>query len=422
MTVPAPSVSLDRLFLGRQPILNDTQALIGYALLFRDSTENHAPTAVPGVATADVVCKAFAELGLAGALGGHKAFIIADAEFLQAEVVELLPPDSVVFEIDAALANDPAVLSRAELLSKNGYALCVSNLVELTEAVLPLLKQAMFVKLNISALSDEILRPLLALPADFCPLAIASHVETRADHDRALALGFQFFQGYYFAEPTLVEGKKLDPAAQGLARIINLLNHEAELSEIEQAFKSEAALTLKLLRLTNSAGVGLRVRIASVRQAVNLIGRRHIQRWLQLLLFSHNGGAGDIECNPLMQLSALKGAFMERLAQRCYPNQTTLPEIAFLAGLMSLMPSAFGMPMADILEQISVVPELRFALLAREGDLGQLLELTDRYDNDDPVGADAVLQQLGYRITHETLNQCLVDSIAWVQSLAVEAA
>ncbi len=424
MTAPlpsAPSAPLDRLFLGRQPILDASQALIGYELLFRDSAENHAPAAGPGVATADVVCKAFAELGLAGALGGHKAFIIADAEFLQAEVVELLPPDSVVFEIDAALADHLAVLSRAELLSRNGYALCVNNLVELTEAVLPLLKLAMFVKLNLKVLTDEALRPLLALPAEFRPSPIASHVETKADHERARVLGFQFFQGYYFAEPTLVEGKKLDPATQGLIRIINLLNHDAELSEIEQAFKSEAALTLKLLRLTNSAGVGLRVRIASVRQAVNIIGRRHIQRWLQLLLFSRNGDTGDIECNPLMQLSALKGAFMERLTQRCYPNQTSLPEIAFLAGLMSLMPSAFGMPMETVLEEISVVPELRFALLAREGDLGQLLELTDRYDNDDMLGADAILQQLGYRITRETLNQCLVDSIAWVQSLTVEA-
>jgi EAL and modified HD-GYP domain-containing signal transduction protein len=421
MTNPASPAPLDRVFLGRQPILDASQALIGYELLFRDSAENQAPAAEPGVASADVVCKAFTELGLAGALGGHKAFIIADAEFLHAEVIELLPPDSVVFEIDAALAADAGVLARAQALSQSGYSLCVNNLAELDEAVLPLLKQAMFVKINLKALPDERLRPLLDLPADFRPLAIASHVETRADHERARALGFQFFQGYYFAEPTLVEGKKLDPAAQGLIRIVNLLNRDAELGEVEQAFKSEAALTLKLLRLTNSVGVGLRVRIASVRQAVNIIGRRQIQRWLQLLLFSRNGDSGDIEHNPLMQLSALKGAFMERLAQRCYPNQSNLPEVAFLAGLMSLMPAAFGVPMGEILEQISMVPELRFALLTREGELGQLLELTDRYDGDDPAGVDAVLQQLGYRITRETLNQCLVDSIAWVQSLAVEA-
>lgn len=415
------TASLDRLFLGRQPILDANRALIGYELLFRASHDNHAPVANPGMATADVVCKAFAELGLASALDGHKVFIIADAEFLHAETVELLPPDSVVFEVDACLAADVAVLARTQALSQTGYALCVNNLTELNETVLPLLKQAMFVKMNIKAVPDEILRPLLALPTDFRPLPIASHVETGADYEHARALGFQFFQGYYFAEPTLMESRKLDPATQGLLRIINLLNHDAELSEIERAFKGEAALTLKLLRLTNSVGVGLRVRIASVRQAVTVIGRRQIQRWLQLLMFSRNGEAADIACNPLMQLAALKGAFMERLARRCYPNQSSLPESAFLAGLMSLMPTALGMPMAEILDQINVVPELRLALMARDGELGTLLALADSYDNDDPPGVNSALQRLGHRITYDTLSHCLVESIAWVQSLAVEA-
>lgn len=409
------------LFLGRQPILDASETLIGYELLFRDSTENRARIVNPGMATADVVCKAFAELGLASAINGHKAFIIVDSEFLATEGIEMLPPDRVVFQIDARLGADPDVVARCQALGQDGYAFCLINPSALDETVAPLLKQAMFIKLNVHELPDEALRPLLSLPADYRPIPIASHVETKADRERAAALGFQFFQGYYFAEPTLVEGKKLDPATQGLIRIINLLHHEADLGEIEQAFKGEAALTVNLLRLTNSAGVGLRVRIASVRQAVTVIGRRHILRWLQLLLYSRDGGMASFARNPLMQLAALKGNFMELLAHRSFPQQNTLPDLAFLAGLMSLMPAALGMPMVDILEQIAIAPQLRQALLTREGDLGLLLELTDCYDNDDPGGADRALDRLGHRIGRETLNQCLAESIAWVQSLGMEA-
>jgi EAL and modified HD-GYP domain-containing signal transduction protein len=179
-------------------------------------------------------------------------------------------------------------------------------------------------------------------------------------------------------------------------------------------------MTMKLLRLTNSVGVGLRVRIGSVRQAINVIGRRHIQRWLQLLLFSRNGEA-DIARNPLMQLAALKGNFMERLARRCYPQQSALHDQAFLAGLMSLMPAALGVPMEEILEQLAMAPALRQALLTRAGELGALLELTERYDDEDIEGVENALSMIGHRIGREVLNQCLAESIAWVQTLAMEA-
>lgn len=417
-----PAEALDRLFIGRQPILDANDALIGYELLFRDSAENRASTINPGMATADVVCKAYTDLGLTGTLQGYKAFIIVDAEFLGHDAIEALPADGVVFELDGRLAADTGILARCRDLTERKYAFCLINPIACEETLADLLGLATFVKLNIKALDDAMLRRIAALPVGERPILIASHVESKAERERAGTLGFQFFQGYYFAEPTLVEGRKLDPAAHGLIHIMNLINQDAELPALEQAFKSEAALTVKLLRLTNSVGVGLRTRISSVRQAINLIGRRPILRWLQLLLYSQPGGKdAEFERNPLMQLAALKGNFMERLAQRCYPHQVAVSDQAFLAGLMSLMPAALGMPMQEILDQIAVSPQLRQALLERTGEIGLLLELTDCYDNDDPAGAERALANLGHRINREVLNQCLADAIAWVRSLAVEA-
>lgn len=421
MTDAHAAAPLDRLFLARQPILDDHETLIGYELLFRDSADNCAPAAGPGMATASVVCQVFTELGLAGALEGYKAFIIADAEFLRHESIDALPADRIVLEVDAALAGDAQFVARCIELGQRGYAFCLTNLAD-PDAVPPaLLKQAMFVKLSVKNVDRTVLEKLLALPADARPILIASHVETRDERQHALALGFRFFQGYYFAKPTLVQGKKIDSSLQGLVRIVNLINRDADANEIEQAFKGEASLTLKLLRLTNSVGMGLRVRIASVRQAVNVIGRRQILRWLQLLLFSQQGSAGDLARNPLMQLAAFKGNFMERLARQLAPRQAGFSDLAFLAGMMSLMPAALGMPMAEILDQIAVVPQLRQALLEREGELGALLDLTDSYDNDDPAGADRALARLDRRIGREVLHQSLAESIAWVQSLGVEA-
>jgi EAL and modified HD-GYP domain-containing signal transduction protein len=415
-----PSPSLGRLFLGRQPILDANDGLIGYELLFRDSDDNRAGAVNPGMATADVVCKAFTDLGLNGSLEGYKAFIIADGEFLAHDAIEALPPDGVILEVDGALAARPDINARCRDLEERKYAFCLLNPAACGSALADLLKRVAFVKLNVKDVDTNMLGRIAALPIDERPILIASHVETKADRDRAAALGFQFFQGYFFAEPTLVEGKKLDPVAHGLIRIINLINQDAELSALEQAFKAEAALTVKLLRLTNSVGVGLRTRIGSVRQAITIIGRRPLLRWLQLLLYSRHGD-GDFERNPLMQLAALKGGFMERLAQHCHPRQMAVSDQSFLAGLMSLMPAALGIPMQEILDQIPVAPALRQALLERGGEIGQLLELTDCYDNDDPVGTDRMLATFGNRIRREMLNQCLADSIAWVRSLGIDS-
>lgn len=421
MNDASTTATLDRLFLGRQPILDAKETLVGYELLFRDSPVNSAPPVQPGIATADVVCKAFTELGLGSALDGHKAFIITDAEFLLHPDIEALPVDGVVFELDGRLAGDPQVVARCLALGQAGYRFCLNNPPTLDADVLPLLQPGMFLKLNLKTHDNAALQELIDKAAGHQMIPIASHVETQDDHRRAVALGFPFFQGYYFAQPTLVQGRKMDPATQALIHVISLLNRDAELAEIEQAFKGEAALTMKLLCLTNSVGIGLRVRISSVRQAINVIGRRHIQRWLQLLLFTHDG-ARDIQTNPLMQLAALKGNFMERLAARCFPQHSGLPDQAFLAGLMSLMPTVLGMPMEEILEQLAIAPPLRQALLMRGGELGILLDLTDCYDNDDPAGVDSVLATIGHRIGREVLNQCLVESIAWAQSLTTEAA
>ncbi|MDI6746352.1 MAG: HDOD domain-containing protein [Rhodocyclaceae bacterium] len=423
MSIPPSAPALTSLFLGRQPILDSTQALVGYQLLFRDSSENRAAQVQPGMATADVICKAFAELGLSSALGSNKVFVIVDSVALASDAIELLPANGVVFDLPASVAVEPAVVARCQALGQRGYTFCLNDLTRVSEELVPLLKQAMFVKLNLQHLPDGVLRPLLSQLADFRPLPIASHVETHADYERAAALGFHFFQGYYFAEPTVVEGKQLDPATQGLIRLIKRLNADADLDEIERIFKSEAALAVNLLRLTNSAAVGLRTRVTSVRQAITVLGRRQILRWLQLLLYSRPSGQYvGIERNPLMQLAAFKGNFMERLARRCYADQRDLPEAAFLCGLMSLMPAALGLPMTDIIEQIALGPQLSLALLSREGELGLLLDITDCYDSDDPEGAERVLAQMGGRINRETLNQCLAESIAWVQTLATEVA
>jgi len=157
-----------------------------------------------------------------------------------------------------------------------------------------------------------------------------------------------------------------------------------------------------------------------VRHAITVLGRRQLQRWLQLLLFSH-GTNVDLAHNPLLQLAALRGRFMELLVERLHPGQRDLRDPAFITGLMSVVPAALGMSMTDVLAQIAVGNDVRLALARREGTLGQLLALTERYDDNDVAATQALLTPYGAAGTLGLLGEILAEALAWVQQLGIDA-
>lgn len=409
----------DQLLLGRQPILDSQEKLYGYRLVYARPSAGGEGDARLDVAQ---IRKKLDELHLADTFAELKGFVSADARLLFDPSDTILPSGRLVFSLSVDKARTPGIVERVRTLEAAGIEICVDidKAVALAGDEKNLLDLGSYLNADIGALEDGFLRELLHLGAARRIPVIAGHVDTHADHQRAAKLGFPYFQGMYFAEPAPMLGKPLDPSFHALIGILNLLNRDAELPEIERIFKGEPVLTFKLLRLTNSASIGARVRISSVRQAINLIGRRALARWVQLLMFSRSPTADDIERNPLMQLAALKGYFTERLARLCFPQQPSYPDMAFLAGLMSLIPTAMGVSMEDVLAQIEVAAKLRQALLERTGEIGVLLDLTESYDNHDQAAVVNALGRLGYSIGPDDLNRTLIEAIAWVQGLAVE--
>jgi c-di-GMP-related signal transduction protein len=133
---------------------------------------------------------------------------------------------------------------------------------------------------------------------------------------------------------------------------------------IEDAFKHEPALTLNLLRVVNSVGrLGNRSAqpVTSLRHAITLLGRRQLQRWLSLLLLApgNNGNDSlDPSRSPLLQVAALRGRMMELLVAVGKPTTTNSSDLAFITGILSMMPAALGLPIEEILEQIAVEREV----------------------------------------------------------------
>ncbi|MCF8150343.1 MAG: EAL domain-containing protein [Sulfuritalea sp.] len=414
---------LREVFIGRQPILDADQGLVAYELLFRATEENSArleSAEAATAATADVVCKAFAELGLANVFGQARAFINADAAFLATDLVELLPKDIVVLEVDVADFAAESLLHRCQALKAMGYSFSLSGVTEVDAKLWPLVDLAAWIKVNIDDFDGDQLHVLARALATARRTLIAARVESQAQLGLCRLLGFHLFQGYYFAKPVIVEGRKLDASTQGLLKLIKMLAQDADSLRLDAAFRAEPGLVINLLHLTNSVGAGARARITSVRHAITVLGRRQLQRWLQLLLFSH-GKNIDLAHNPLLQLAALRGRFMELLVERLHPTQKDLLDPAFITGLMSVVPAALGMSMTDVLAQIAVGNDVRLALTQKEGPLGKLFALIQSYDENDVAATQALLAGYGSAGSLGLLGEILAEALVWVQQLGVEA-
>ncbi|MBI3230627.1 MAG: HDOD domain-containing protein, partial [Burkholderiales bacterium] len=225
----------------------------------------------------------------------------------------------------------------------------------------------------------------------------------------------------YFAKPVVLTGKKIAPSEMAVLEILNLLNTDADNSVIESTIKQHISLGLNLLRLVNTPAVGCVQRIGSLSQALMILGRRHLQRWLQILLYAKPGKDG-VCSQALLTLASTRGKLLELIANKLYPNQRLIADTAFTVGIMSLMDSLFGVPMQEILQQLHVVDEVSVALLERSGMYGQWLKLAESIEHIDdscPVMA-SLLEQL--QLSPADFYLLELDAFDWANSVALQAA
>jgi c-di-GMP phosphodiesterase len=362
-------------YLGRQPILDRNQALFGYEMLFRNAASGPAQIDTNLGATASVIAHA-AHLGLERAIGDALAFINVDADVLMSDMFVFLPRGKVVLEIVESMPVSLTILDRIAELRSHGFHFALSDVASDAPDVQQLLPLMDFIKLNLRDMPHSALVRLATTFKQAGKMLLAEKVETRDEFDVCMELGFDYFQGFYFARPAVISGRKLSPSQVSVMELMTLITSDADNIEIERAVKRDVTLALNLIRLVNTPAVGARYKIDSLSQAVTVLGRRQLQRWLQIMLYAEPAKRGQA-MTPLLLLATTRGRMLELLAQKLRPSQRNVADVAFTVGIMSLMDVLFGMPMEEITEQIPVIDEVSSALLTRQGFFGQLLHLAE---------------------------------------------
>lgn len=383
------SETSSQVYLAQQPILDCDQQLVAYELLFRTSAENHAQVMDDFQASAHVIVNVLSQFGLEQVLGDRKGFINVDSAMLLSGALELLPPQKIVLELLETIEPTPEIVARCHVLRQSGFTLALDDFVY-DERLRPLLEAVDIVKFDLMLSKDEALAAAVQRLDVSRLTLLAEKVETQEQFQLSRQLGFSLFQGYYFARPALISGRHVAPRYLLLLRLISLLLSGAELLEIEDNIKQDPNLGVSLLRLANSAAIGLSVPVQSLRQALVVLGQRQTLRWVQLLLYSGHSVGNRV--SPLMILAATRGRFLELLATQS-PTLRTEADHAFVVGILSLLDALLGAPLAEALRGIPLGAAIVAALQRREGPLGRALALTEAIEQEQwaMVQQDAVV-------------------------------
>src|SRR5574343_1386698 len=223
---------------------------------------------------------------------------------------------------------------------------------------------------------------------------VGTDVHTHVDRQWVLNNACTLSSGeFLLTRPT--GSPKPDITRMKLLKLLGLICEDADTGALDAVFREEPKLSYSLLRLVNSAAISPPNPITSFTQAINLLGRRQLQRWLQLLVYSDpNNGQHP---NPLLQKAGARGRILELLAGKLPPSERTESDsdIAFMIGTVSRLDVLLCMAMQESLHQLPLPEIAASALMNREGSLGQLLAVIDAADKHELGAATVRLQALG---------------------------
>jgi c-di-GMP-related signal transduction protein len=345
-------------FIARQPILDERLRVYAYEMLYRSGPENVARCSDFSHASAKVISDCCLLLDRAERPPRKKAFINVTRETLCRGDFRLLPPGQTVVELLESVEPDAEVLAACQGLKAAGYALSLDDFVY-DPKFEPLMELADFAKIDFLSTSRAERRALAGM---FRPLGVslvAEKVEDRAAFEEARSFGYTHFQGYFFQRPEVMAWKEVPACKLHYLRILEEAQRpEPDFGRLAEMVRSDVALSYKLLRYINSAAVGGSRGVATVRQAILMLGEREFRRWVAL--FALVGVARDKPEELLVQ-SLVRAKFCESLAPLA--GLSASADDLLLTGLFSLIDALLDRPLGEILSGLALREEVKAALL-----------------------------------------------------------
>jgi EAL and modified HD-GYP domain-containing signal transduction protein len=398
-------------FIARQPIFDRHRQIYAYELLFRsDAGQNAFDGSDGAAATTRLIANSLLATGLENLLCGKKAFINFDRSLLLGGLHSVLPPDILVIEVLETVEPDDDVLAACQGLCKQGYAFAMDDFVN-DARFEPLARLAKLIKVDLLATPRPEQGCILEKYKPLGIAMLAEKVETREDFEWALAAGYDYFQGYFFARPEIVRGRRIPASKLTCLRLLTEVQQDdPDFDRLEKLISSDVSLCYSLLLYVNSALFSRSTEIRSVRQAINVLGQEGIRHWavLAALPMMAKDKPGE-----LITLSLVRARFCERIASLA---RIPPPNLAFLMGLFSLLDGLIDLPIEEALLKVHADPSITGALTetAAPGDrYRDVYRIARVYEAGDWDAATALAAAAGIKTSQ--LADAYAESAFWAQ-------
>lgn len=413
MFSPAKKVKVDpvaeattQIYLARQPIFDLDREVFAYELLYRSGKVGMANVFDADKATSTVIANTFLNIGIEGISNGKPVFINLPRSFITGELPLEIDPAIVVLEVLEDISADKQALHGLQQLAKRGYTIALDDFVlgPHNEDFIPYAK---FIKVDVLDLDDdELRRQTTGLLATGVPL-LAEKVEDEARFQLCKALGYRYFQGYFFSKPSLIEGRELSSNQMAMMNILaKLQNPQCQVNELEQIVATDVGLSFKLLKLINSSYYSVGKNVDSIQQALILLGFNTLSKWVTLITLAST----TAHSSELMGLALLRAKHCKKLAERTRVNVDS----AFTVGMFSLLDAILDQPLPLLVNELPLTPEVKAALLEGKGELGELLKAVTCYERGE---FDAINPQF---TRDDMIADCYSKAVHWCDHMRSE--
>lgn len=388
-------------YMARQPIYDESLRLHAYELLYRSGQTGAAGTLGPEEEL-HALANVLVEVGLDRLAGSTLAYINVPSTLLASDALRLLPSDRVVLEVLEDTPWNDEVERNLRDLKAEGYRLALDDYI-FEERHDPFLEIVEIVKVDIMGVPQDKLKAGKAKLTRWGQKYLAEKVETPDEFQACQKMGFDYFQGYFFSKPATVRGSGV-PANQGLSMslLTKLQDPEITIDELERLLVANVALCHKVLRLVNSAAMGLTREVDSIRQALMFLGTARIRTLASLAVMTAIPGKPP----ELYELAMVRARYCEAIAKQASFDS---PEKHFTVGLLSVLDALTDLPMDEVIQELPLCNEVSEALCgtALNTPCSRTLRHTLSVERGDWAGAETNLPGVP---THLYL-----DSVAWAE-------
>jgi len=388
--------------LARLPIYNSRMDVIGYELLFQPPGGSNKK-ANPTAATAQVIAATLLEFGFGQSVNNRKAFINVTPAFIDVIAEVQLPPHQVVLCLPDNFIADSQLIAKLEVLRSLRYGLSIAGLDSLKNK--RLLQIASIFRVDVKKLNTKQLNTITKFLQSYKNIALqALKIETMEEYHTYCDKGFNYLQGPFLGKPSAYVSRNLSTNKLAILQLLATVhNPDTSVQDLEQLISCDASLSYKLIKLINASFFGVQNEVDSIKQAIVLLGRDEIRKWVSLLAL---GGMSD-EPVAVMEIAILRAKMCELLAQKAKLQQ----DMYFTVGMFSALDILMKQPIKSILASLPLSGVIKAAILEKQGILGDALTCALAVEN--AQWADINFENLN----HTDISDVYRQAIHWTENM-----